>query len=211
MASSSSIKTDALPVPPALARPKSMQFEPGHGPSSTSGPLVLNVRPRSNESSPPGTPPILSSKSAGSLSTTPKWKSGFSMKDLSNIPSEMVKLASSVVSTPATDRDGKEDYFGNFEKERDKAERRAKEDKKRKKKKKRKEAEVFVSLLFILSCCLPILTILARVQITRHVAQIMARQEFICKLARAMMMFGAPSHRFGSFAVARCLETHRNS
>ncbi|KAF7320954.1 hypothetical protein HMN09_00182100 [Mycena chlorophos] len=35
----------------------------------------------------------------------------------------------------------------------------------------------------------------AEVYITRHVAQIIQRQEFILKLARALMMFGAPSHR----------------
>ncbi|CAK5277842.1 unnamed protein product [Mycena citricolor] len=35
----------------------------------------------------------------------------------------------------------------------------------------------------------------AEVYITRHVAQIIQRQEFILKLARAMMMFGGPSHR----------------
>jgi uncharacterized membrane protein YjjP (DUF1212 family) len=32
-------------------------------------------------------------------------------------------------------------------------------------------------------------------QITRHVAQIIPRQEFILKLTRALMMFGGPSHR----------------
>ena len=32
-------------------------------------------------------------------------------------------------------------------------------------------------------------------QITRHVAEIVCRQEFILKLARAMMMFGGPTHR----------------
>ncbi|KAI6135884.1 hypothetical protein EDD17DRAFT_1680914 [Pisolithus thermaeus] len=36
----------------------------------------------------------------------------------------------------------------------------------------------------------------AEVWITRHVAAILQRQEFILKLARAMMMFGGPSHRF---------------
>ncbi|KAJ7760897.1 DUF1212-domain-containing protein [Mycena maculata] len=35
----------------------------------------------------------------------------------------------------------------------------------------------------------------AEVYITRHVAQIIQRQEFILKLARALMMFGGPSHR----------------
>ncbi|KAI6127154.1 DUF1212-domain-containing protein [Pisolithus sp. B1] len=35
-----------------------------------------------------------------------------------------------------------------------------------------------------------------KAEITRHVAAILQRQEFILKLARAMMMFGGPSHRF---------------
>ncbi|KIK99531.1 hypothetical protein PAXRUDRAFT_822693 [Paxillus rubicundulus Ve08.2h10] len=35
----------------------------------------------------------------------------------------------------------------------------------------------------------------AEVYITRHVAAILQRQEFIMKLARAMMMFGGPTHR----------------
>ncbi|KAH9847729.1 DUF1212-domain-containing protein [Lenzites betulinus] len=35
----------------------------------------------------------------------------------------------------------------------------------------------------------------AEIWITRHVAEIVSRQEFILKLARAMMMFGGPTHR----------------
>ncbi|TFK51186.1 DUF1212-domain-containing protein [Heliocybe sulcata] len=35
----------------------------------------------------------------------------------------------------------------------------------------------------------------AEVYITRHVAEIIQRQEFVLKFARAMMMFGAPTHR----------------
>lgn len=35
----------------------------------------------------------------------------------------------------------------------------------------------------------------AHEQITRHVAEIVRRQEFLLKFARAMMMFGGPSHR----------------
>ncbi|KAI0753996.1 hypothetical protein C8Q80DRAFT_1216283 [Daedaleopsis nitida] len=35
----------------------------------------------------------------------------------------------------------------------------------------------------------------AEIWITRHVAEIVCRQEFILKFARAMMMFGGPSHR----------------
>ncbi|KAL5480596.1 PRM10_1 [Sanghuangporus weigelae] len=48
----------------------------------------------------------------------------------------------------------------------------------------------------------------AEIYITRHVAEIMQRQEFILKLARAFMMFGAPSHRLPAQiqATARVLE-----
>ena len=39
-------------------------------------------------------------------------------------------------------------------------------------------------------------------QITRHVAEIVSRQEFILKLARAMMMFGGPTHRMQALIMA---------
>ena len=47
-----------------------------------------------------------------------------------------------------------------------------------------------------------------RAQITRHVAEIVSRQEFILKLARAMMMFGGPTHRMQALimATAKVLE-----
>jgi uncharacterized membrane protein YjjP (DUF1212 family) len=45
-------------------------------------------------------------------------------------------------------------------------------------------------------------------QIIQHVAAILARQQFILKLARAFMMFGSPSHRLEAQlqATARVLE-----
>lgn len=45
-------------------------------------------------------------------------------------------------------------------------------------------------------------------QITKHVADILARQDFILKLATAMMKFGAPSHRVDAQmqATARALD-----
>lgn len=45
-------------------------------------------------------------------------------------------------------------------------------------------------------------------QITRHVAEIIQRQEFIMKLTRALMMFGGPSHRLSAQiqATARVLD-----
>ncbi|GAA5931937.1 hypothetical protein JCM10213_005896 [Rhodosporidiobolus nylandii] len=47
-----------------------------------------------------------------------------------------------------------------------------------------------------------------RVFITAHVAALLERQEFICKLARSFMMFGAPTHRLEAQiqATARVLE-----
>jgi uncharacterized membrane protein YjjP (DUF1212 family) len=46
------------------------------------------------------------------------------------------------------------------------------------------------------------------IQITRHVEQIIQRQEFILKFARAMMMFGGPSNRLQAQvqATGRVLE-----
>lgn len=45
-------------------------------------------------------------------------------------------------------------------------------------------------------------------QITKHVADILARQDFILKLAHALMKFGAPSHRVDAQmqATARALD-----
>jgi hypothetical protein len=44
--------------------------------------------------------------------------------------------------------------------------------------------------------------------ITRHITDLLARQTFICKLARAMMMFGGPSHRLQAqiMSTGRVLE-----
>ncbi|KAF8151525.1 hypothetical protein B0H34DRAFT_664487 [Crassisporium funariophilum] len=48
----------------------------------------------------------------------------------------------------------------------------------------------------------------AEVYITRHVAQIVRREEFLMKLTRAMMMFGGPSHRLQAqiLSAARVLD-----
>ncbi|KAF5341379.1 hypothetical protein D9758_012260 [Tetrapyrgos nigripes] len=60
-------------------------------------------------------------------------------------------------------------------KEREREREREKErERERKERKKRKKAEIYI---------------------TRHVAKIIQRQEFLMKLVRAMMMFGAPAHR----------------
>lgn len=111
--------------------------------------------------------------------------------------------ASSAAGSPdekEKERDGGGgDYFGmewmEEQKERERKERKERERKERKererrekeKRRKRKRAEVYI---------------------TRHVAAILQRQEFILKLARAMMMFGGPSHRLVAQiqSTARVLE-----
>ncbi|KIK67157.1 hypothetical protein GYMLUDRAFT_37206 [Collybiopsis luxurians FD-317 M1] len=88
-------------------------------------------------------------------------------------------------TTTASDR-GEWDAW--IEKEgREERERREKRERDKKERKKRKRAELFI---------------------TRHVAQIIQRQEFICKLARSMMMFGGPAHRLAPQvqATARVLD-----
>jgi hypothetical protein len=135
--------------------------------------------------------------------------------------------ASSVAGSPdekdkERDDGSGEDYFGakwmEEQKERERKERKERERKERKererrekeKRRKRKRAEVYVRLFSLLTVpsssfnSYPYLTS----QITRHVAAILQRQEFILKLARAMMMFGGPSHRLVAQiqSTARVLE-----
>lgn len=70
----------------------------------------------------------------------------------------------------------------------------ADDEKAERRKRRRKKAEVYVRS----STCIVYSfhsTLFRFAQITRHVAQIIQRQEFILKMTRAFMMFGAPSHR----------------
>jgi uncharacterized membrane protein YjjP (DUF1212 family) len=61
---------------------------------------------------------------------------------------------------------------------------------KRRKKEKRKHEEIFITSKTVARHC-------ARSDAgSVHVAAILQRQDFILRLARALMMFGAPSHRF---------------
>ncbi|KAJ3772473.1 hypothetical protein FB446DRAFT_788647 [Lentinula raphanica] len=116
------------------------------------------------------------------------------LKDFPVAASLHLPYAKSGKSTPATPgsltTSDKGDWFegGWSEKEtREEREKREKRERDRKERKKRKKAELFI---------------------TRHVAQIIQRQEFICKLARSMMMFGGPAHRLTSQiqATARVLD-----
>ncbi|KAJ4465051.1 hypothetical protein J3R30DRAFT_3893709 [Lentinula aciculospora] len=103
-----------------------------------------------------------------------------------------VKSGKSTPATPGSTTTASErgDWLdgGWTEKEsREDREKREKRERDKKERKKRKKAELFI---------------------TRHVAQIIQRQEFICKLARSMMMFGGPAHRLTSQiqATARVLD-----
>ena len=93
---------------------------------------------------------------------------------------------SSIVNTPGTENGSYSESGGDYwdEKQRRAVTNAANEEKK---KKKRKKAEIYI---------------------TRHVAEVLSRQEFILKLARAFMMFGAPSHRLPAQiqATARVLD-----
>ncbi|KAG0708901.1 hypothetical protein DFH29DRAFT_889625 [Suillus ampliporus] len=98
--------------------------------------------------------------------------------------------SSAGLGTPEEKVDGV-DYFGakwmEEQKERERKEKKEMERREKEKRRKRKKAAVYI---------------------TRHVAAILQRQEFILKLARAMMMFGGPSHRLVAQiqSTARVLE-----
>jgi hypothetical protein len=76
---------------------------------------------------------------------------------------------------------------------------------KRERKKRRRKAEIYVrfsALSLLQSSDSSVL------QITRHISSLISRQTFILKLARAMMMFGGPTHRLQAQvqSTARVLE-----
>ena len=105
-------------------------------------------------------------------------------------------------STPhtATDSDEKEGHSTDTEND------RRRDAVRRNKKKRRRKAEIYVSLL--LAYLLGMLSSTTAAQITRHISSLISRQTFILKLARAMMMFGSPTHRLPAQiqSTARVLE-----
>ncbi|KAF7307719.1 hypothetical protein MKEN_01132000 [Mycena kentingensis (nom. inval.)] len=133
-------------------------------------PLSLNLPPvTANDFALPPPPPLRSSASVSSFGTLAS-KRGWTekLRDMEAFPFSAGGRSgrSTPVQTPSTATDEHTDWLD--EKwVRD-------QEKKKKDRRKRKKAEVYI---------------------TRHVAQIIQRQEFILKLARCLMMFGAPSHR----------------
>ncbi|KAH7919249.1 DUF1212-domain-containing protein [Leucogyrophana mollusca] len=118
----------------------------------------------------PGTPYGAAKSGTGSTKGTPYSSTG-----------ELVGTGGSGVGEMGENL--KKDYFDlkwlerkqDEDREKERKERKERErEKEKEKRRKRKKAEVYI---------------------TRHVAAILQRQEFILKLARAMMMFGGPSHR----------------
>ncbi|SGZ21452.1 BQ5605_C021g09368 [Microbotryum silenes-dioicae] len=163
-------------------------------PENTASTSTLNNSPTA--SPPPGearqtrqTPPNIK---------VPKHKPTFSLADLTPHKISFFPGASRPNSRPSS-RPGSlhdsptyesSEYFPHTKETQEERERREWEKEKRRRRKlreKRKQQEVFI---------------------TQHVAAILERQQFILKLARAFMMFGAPSHRLEAQlqATARVLE-----
>ncbi|KAH7868654.1 uncharacterized protein C8R40DRAFT_1061460 [Lentinula edodes] len=171
-------------------------FSPQHGSSElTPGPLPLFQGERDMHPKPllstrlepttPGGTPI------SSIAKRAKWTGV--LKDFPGTTGIHLPYTRSGKSTPATpgsittsERDWYDSVYSEKE-NREEREKREKRERDKKERKKRKKAELFI---------------------TRHVAQIIQRQEFICKLARSMMMFGGPAHRLTSQiqATARVLD-----
>lgn len=107
------------------------------------------------------------------------------------------------LTPPAMGEKGQMDYFARPMTEDERRRKEWESEKRRRKKQKeaRKKQEIFVSPF-------PIGKSVADSQIIQHVAAILARQQFLMKLARALMMFGSPSHRLETQiqATARVLE-----
>ena len=75
----------------------------------------------------------------------------------------------------------------------------------RERKRRRRKAEIYVGGF----CSIPLHRSDSSIlQITRHISSLISRQTFILKLARAMMMFGGPTHRLQAQiqSTARVLE-----
>ncbi|KAG1743917.1 hypothetical protein EDB19DRAFT_1906997 [Suillus lakei] len=197
-------------APPTTATATTSTSTPTSTPSESTPPI--NLPPTSTPTS-AQKPNSRSKRWKGVLKDLPLPASGASTPGTSGTGTR----ASSVAGSPdKKERDGgggKERGDGDYfcakwmeeQKDRDGMERKEREKERRRK---RKRAEVYVR--FFPPSFLPSSTPHSHrtsPQITRHVAAILQRQEFILKLARAMMMFGGPSHRL----VAQIQSTARIS
>ncbi|KAK4055809.1 pheromone-regulated protein prm10 [Microbotryomycetes sp. JL221] len=150
--------------------------------SSSAGSTVGNT--------PPHSPPLASGAQTPSEG---RKKPGFmiNLKDMHGVGSKFHSRPSSRDNSPSASKLHLADYFGSgkemTDEERDRRDWEKEKRRRRKAREKKKAQEVFI---------------------TMHVAAILERQQFIMKLARAFMMFGAPSHRLEAQmqATARVLE-----
>ncbi|KAI9060774.1 DUF1212-domain-containing protein [Trametes sanguinea] len=168
--------------------PKSSQHQHGHN-RTLSRPRSMHFDPQgrsqslSGPSSPPDeSPPVSRPSPAGSSPGRQKWTGV--LKDLPKWVPSRAATPSTTPGTPMTDLGTDSEWLS----EKGGEWGGSGMDDKRKKRKKRKKAEIWI---------------------TQHVAEIVARQDFILKLARAMMMFGGPTHRLQAQiqATGKVLET----
>lgn len=163
------IVRDAAPVPKGYRGP----LTPGGGPMTpeiTSQSSDPNFNPYFAHESRPETGLI---SSLARPSGTKAAVKGFANKGVALGQSGMSKLHLTKGLPSTSDRGV--DYFGKSEKELEQIAKSEWQRKVRKRKQKSKKQEIFI---------------------TMHVAAILKRQEFLMKLARALMMFGGPTHRF---------------
>lgn len=137
-----------------------------------SRPKSMHFEP-SQASSPASSPstPLIEGVPGSNLQKRAKWTGV--LKDLPYASSVLNLATRSGRSTPGTTMstpttEGGDEWLD---------EKQTEHERRRKERRKRKKAEIYI---------------------TRHVAEIIQRQEFILKFARAMMMFGGPTHRLQS-------------
>ncbi|THG96495.1 hypothetical protein EW026_g5356 [Hermanssonia centrifuga] len=164
-----------------LRRPQSMHFPPSETLTTVvTTPSSSGTSPSASAIFPGGSKPPDLVLSTGGLDTPGRQKWTGVLKDLPK--RGWSRIGTPTASTPGTPNTDTDEWLGEKERVWDRDERKEKERKRR-----RKKAEIYI---------------------TRHVAEIIQRQEFICKLTRSMMMFGGPSHRLQAQiqATARVLD-----
>ncbi|KAI0064971.1 DUF1212-domain-containing protein [Artomyces pyxidatus] len=157
-----------------IPRPRSMHFETQPGTSSTHSPPT-------DSSSPTDSPlgPLPAPTRPWTEQDKPKWT-----EVLKDLPKRgWASLPGTAPGTPksGTDSEGWEEKEGWYsdadaraQEHDEREEREYREERRRERKRHRRKAEIFI---------------------TRHISTLLSRQTFILKLARAMMMFGGPTHR----------------
>lgn len=195
----------ALPDSAPSSAPSSPALQPAGRPSSLTSPSSVNLpghggKPRSA----PNSPMLAPKRPGSSLSERRQTKGNFFLGNLQAAPSAALhqlhsapsaayhKITGRPQSRATTPGEEKGEYFSLVATpDGDKEKKKRQEERERKRRKKAREQarqqEVFI---------------------TMHVAALLERQEFVLKLARTFLAFGAPSHRLEAQlqVVARVLE-----